>query len=226
MTSLPKPITFNSPNLTEYHCPGYQEFRVQTETGPLYLEYLERTKSTIDRALHRHPKTFALRVDLRYPPDCDEFDSAVISRFFESLGAKLRADLIRKKKNKHGIPSEMNYVWAREFGEANSRPHYHLLILLNGDDYKSLGRWDAVSSSLFAKISQAWASALGGGVSRGHAGLVHIPENPFYKLDATNPTLHFDYSDLFYRASYLAKARTKYYGDNKRSFSAGRVTLV
>lgn len=40
---------------------------IQTEHGPLYIDYLEKMHNTIDLALDEYPRLMAIRVDLRFP---------------------------------------------------------------------------------------------------------------------------------------------------------------
>ena len=41
--------------------------RLITGHGPLNMDYIERIEETITRALREHPRTMAVRVDLRLP---------------------------------------------------------------------------------------------------------------------------------------------------------------
>jgi hypothetical protein len=64
---------------------------------------------------------------------------------------------------------------------------------------------------MYNRILFSWASALGFSVD-GAMGLVHIPENPVYKLDRSSVTINEDIHSVLYRLSYLAKLKTKPYG--------------
>jgi hypothetical protein len=73
--------------------------------------------------------------------------------------------------------------------------------------------------NMMARIQAAWASALGLPEAV-CAGLVHVPNNPCYAVDrkAGDAAL----CDLFHRASYLCKARSKRYGDWTHAFGSSR----
>ena len=75
-------------NLRFHSEESYQGFPLQTQHGPLIVEYLDLLYLTVQRALNEHPRVFAFRVDLRFPEnfDCTSALSSnrVIERFVES----------------------------------------------------------------------------------------------------------------------------------------------
>ncbi len=96
--------------------------------------------------LVQHRAVSLIRVDLRFPEhmpvtimDPDP-DSAVISRFFESLKAKIQAYQRKKRRtNKRVRATTLHYFWCREFGKEKGRKHYHVILLLNKDTWCSPG---------------------------------------------------------------------------------------
>ena len=134
---------------------------------PIHNAYwLSRFDSLLDSALAQHRAVSLIRVDLRFPEympatimDTD-LDSAVISRFFESLKAKIQA-YQRKKRcaNQRVHATSLRYFWCREFGKEKGRKHYHVILLLNKDTWCSIGDFSE-SSSLATMIQEAWCSAL------------------------------------------------------------------
>lgn len=62
--------------------------------------YIQKINHTIRKSLLTHNRVAAIRVDLRFPSSniFNFNDSSVITRFFESLKAKIEADLKRKNK--------------------------------------------------------------------------------------------------------------------------------
>ncbi len=106
---------------------------------PIHNAYwLSRFDSLLDSALSQHRAVSLIRVDLRFPEympvtimDPDP-DSAVISRFFESLKAKIQAYQRKKRRaNKRVRATTLRYFWCREFGKEKGRKHYHVILLLN-----------------------------------------------------------------------------------------------
>ncbi len=128
----------------------------------LNADYQQAFYDVIRNATNEFPRTVALRVDLRFPRRYQYGDSnREVTRFIESLKAKLLVDCQRKNKRwKRNWANRLRYVWVREVGERNRRKHYHVLLLLNKDFYHGAGRYDA-DDSLAALIQQAWCSALG-----------------------------------------------------------------
>lgn len=168
---------------------------------------------------NEHPRILALRFDLRLPDNVlARIDSAVISRFFDSLKAKLKADSNKKRlAGKRVHPCPPRYVWVREFNQPAEKKHYHVLLLLNKDAYAFLGDYRASEGNLAALITQAWFSALGINDKR-YQSLTYFPKNPCYYLD--EKTLNADgvYAKLMTRVSYLAKERSKVSVEGERNF--------
>ncbi|HHH4168823.1 TPA: inovirus Gp2 family protein [Providencia stuartii] len=186
--------------------------------------YIQKINHTIRKALLIHNRVTAIRVDLRFPSEnIFHFnDSRVITRFFESLKAKINADLKRKNKiwkRNHICP--LSYVWVREFGEINNKKHYHVLLLLNKDVYWRLGDFIKTEGTLYALIQQAWCSAIGVNYPAERY-LIHIPDNAITWLDNNKPNNESTIFELNQRCRYLAKEHTKYYGDGERSFGCSR----
>ncbi|WP_311899436.1 inovirus-type Gp2 protein, partial [Escherichia coli] len=105
---------------------------------PIHNDYwLSRFESILNSALVQHRAVSLIRVDLRFPEhmpvtimDPDP-DSAVISRFFESLKAKIQAYQRKKRRtNKRVRATTLHYFWCREFGKEKGRKHYHVILLL------------------------------------------------------------------------------------------------
>ncbi|UNU29381.1 inovirus Gp2 family protein [Aeromonas hydrophila] len=192
--------------------------------------YLQRCQDTIDLALATHPRLMAVRIDLHFPNKELATDTKAITRFIDSLKAKLKANLQRKKKedpDKRVHDTSLFYIWVREVGEQSERAHYHLVLMLNKDTFCSLGNYQASLTdnprpSLSVMVRQAWCSALKLDDMENHVSLVHFPKNPWYWIRAQERN-SVDYKGFLERVSYLAKDRTKIYNKEIRSFgcSAG-----
>lgn len=213
-------------NLHLHHANTFQGLPVMAEKGPFIEQYLSRLHCTIERSLRQYSRVFAFRVDLRLPlgvelPDY-VYTNEVISRFLESFKAKIELDRQRARtRHRYAHDSRVRYVWARE-ESGGERPHYHLLILLNGDAYYSLGRMRSDASNMIKRLHEAWGSALGLFVDL-LDGLVEIPDNAVYRISRDIRTGQEDkLPDLFRRASYLCKAATKNYGDGQHGFGCSR----
>jgi len=192
--------------------------------------YLDRLLSTMNNALGEHSRTYAIRVDLRLPNIDDSLDclsrdeivsynrnrTSLTKRFTESLNAKIKAQAQRKRREgKRVYPCSMRYVWAKE-RDTSINEHYHVVLFFNKDRFYKVGNYKS-KGSLASLIIEAWASALScefEDVFR----LVYFPPNHGYYLNENSVQFSQQYHDLFYRISYLAKKRTKNYGEGYRCF--------
>lgn len=188
-------------------------------------QYLARIKQVLDNSLNEHPRTLVIRADLHFPGriNCPDYPGhygpEVITRFFESLKAQIRAD--EKRKNKEGRRAHLTtlrYIWAKEICTAQ-QPHYHLALFLNKDAYFGLGDYREVRDNLAGRIYRAWARAL-------HlhddeiVNLIHFPrDTPYYHLERKDSKM---YQEVFRRISYLAKTETKHYGSRSKNFGYSR----
>ncbi len=212
----------HNPNLLLHIDDSYAGYPVQCSAGPLITAYLERIQEVTRQALAEHPRTFAFRLDLRFPQDYSGpwlEGNEVITRFFESFKAKIRANRDRASRTlKHAHDCTVRYVWCREYSDREQRPHYHAVIFLNHDAFCSLGQFRQGRDNLFNRLHEAWASALALPVAQ-VAGLVEFPSQSTWHLQTRDSTA---LADFFYRTSYLAKAHTKYYFASVHSLGSSR----
>lgn len=214
-------------NLTLFTGRYFQGMKVQTSHGPLILSYLESMNQVLQNALNEHSRTLAIRIDLRLPQvaDCPDFpqayDNSVMSKFIDSYKAQVRADQVKRgRDDKRVFKCEVKFIWVAEH-DSVMNDHWHLVILINKDCYDRLGDITATEGNTAARIKKAWASALGLELHEA-AGLVHFTDNGVFRLDVNSKTFNDDYCNLFYAISYLAKAKTKHYGDGTKSFGCSR----
>ena len=186
--------------------------------GPFVRKHLDKIIDVMNASLDEHPRTFAFRVDLRLPRGLQDFkEDRLIDSFISSLRAKVRH--ARKKSqltNPKAHDTSVRYVCAREVGQKGV-PHYHLVIFVNHDAFNSLGKYELGRSNIYARLVEAWASALNI-EDREALGLVEIPRNAHYPVTADDFNSQ---GDLFYRASYMAKAATKVRG-SRHCFGGSR----
>lgn len=226
----------SNPNLSLHQGGNWKYLPVIDHRGMLIDDYLESIHTTLTNAITEYPRTCVIRFDLHMPESLQGIDSAVISRFTRSLKSQLRYDLERKEREGRRVhPCRMRFVWARERQSAGNC-HYHVAILLNRDAYFTLGNFRngadttalpyesgalMLRKNMADRIRQALASALG---LDPHltSGLVHFPQNPVHDLDVNARGYDQQFSEAFYRLSYLAKVASKHYGDYENSFGCSR----
>jgi len=208
---------FTNTNLSLFEDEYYKNIPVLTNSGPLSEPYLEKIKSVFDKTLEEYSRVYVLRFDLRFPQGYFTFDSDHISKFIESIKAKMDADLNRK--NKKGM-CHLRYVWAKE-QDTSDNPHYHVAIFLNKDVYFVHGELSAHEGNLSAMIRQAWASSLGLSFHE-IVGCVHFPKHCGYWVDKNSMFFIGQYNDCFQRLSYLAKVETKIFQCGLKNFGSSR----
>ena len=133
-------------------------------------DYAEKLTRVIEKALAQYPRTLAVLVNTHLPNDSDSDIPAsvniqtekLMSRFIDSLKAKIKAHIHRKERSdKRCHDTRVRYFWCREIGPKSGHPHYHMLILVNKDTFHSLGRFHQEGSNLVSYIMEAWLSGLG-----------------------------------------------------------------
>jgi hypothetical protein len=206
---------------------NYKNLPVYAELSKLSGCYLSSIEQVLASTLKEHPRTFVIRIDLHFPQrvNCPDYpynyESGAITRFISSLKAKISHNQGKSAKSgKRVHATSIKYIWAKEIYKSLS-PHYHLALLVNADAYRSLGNMSYHGGNMINRIKQAWASALSIPEINSD-GLVHIPDNPTYKLDINASNFSQVYADVFYRLSYLAKLDTKDYGNHSRSFGCSQ----
>ncbi|WP_082027639.1 inovirus Gp2 family protein [Isoalcanivorax pacificus] len=198
---------------------------------PLVVNYLETSRSVLDRALTEHPRTCVMHILPRLPYGWQGPSGGLANRFIKSLRSQIKFDLQRKRRQgKRVHDCHVRLIWCREFGK-EGQPHYHMAVLVNRDAYSVLGRiagqpepdypwWmeeEQAVVNMAERIQRAWCSALGISDRQG-VGLVQIPANPVQLVATGSPMFKVQYEEVFKRISYMAKADTKLYDDGHRNF--------
>jgi hypothetical protein len=186
--------------------------------------YQSSIATTVTNAMQAHNRVTAIRVDLRMPDDFDGsvLNTCIMTRFIESLKAKVESDLKRKQQAwQRNLACDLKYAWVREVGPINGKKHFHVLLLVNKDIYHSLGDFNEESGNLSAMIRQAWCSALGLPFLK-YQKLVHFPRGGVVYMDKNHHEFMQQQQLVLDKANYLAKEATKHYGDGQRSFGCSR----
>lgn len=227
-------------NLKLHYGDTWNGLPVIAHRGPLVVEYLEDILSVMDRTVHDYARSCVIRFDAHFPDGYEGIETVVITRFRNSLRAKIYADLQRKARfGTRTYRCDVRVIWAKE-QNGSEHPHYHIAITLNRDAYFTLGRFKTTDESarlqcgplsisgeyiggenLSDRIKSAWASAIGW-PQEVAGGLVHFPEKPVYSIDRNSSDCYGQFAEAFRRLSYLAKADTKIYGDYSRYFGCSR----
>lgn len=210
-------------HLSRYAKPTFKGLALLNCPDGFVEEYLDRMCCTIQHALDSYSRVFAVRVDLLfpsnyYPIEQASFSNEYLQLFIKSLRNQLqkyRVDKERSEQRVHDV--SFKYVWGREQADSD-KPHFHLLLLFSGHAFRSLGSFSDECESLYNRIGFAWAEAL---KLYHHEGskFVHFPVNAQYHL---RPDDLAQLSELFRRASYLAKVSTKDFHGGYHVFGSSR----
>lgn len=200
----------------------FQGLPVMRDKGDMIEQYLTSLHKVIYQALNAYRRICAIRFDLHFPVNMyagpDAINNEVMSRFIESMKAKIRHDRSRAKlRNPYAHDTEVRYIWTREQGH-DGRVHFHVALLLNREAYFGLGHFNSDSPNMYHRIKQAWASAIRVPLEH-YRGIVHFPDNAVYHFSRDTPA---DTGAFFHRASYLCKVNTKSFGDGHHGFGASR----
>lgn len=183
--------------------------------------YLNAIETAIKNYVTKWPRVLAIRVDLHFPDGYAPSQKNYIGDFMRRLQSRIDSDLKRKARGGKRVHNcELGYVWVKEVGNS-FKPHYHVVLLLNGDTYLGLGEYHPGAPSLFGMISRAWAAALGSEDMFWGKG-VFIPQQGTYKINTSHDDFYEELSRLFYRLSYFAKTDTKYYSGQGRNIGYSR----
>ena len=155
-------------------------------------QILETIDEHLQDALERHSKVLVVRFDVRFPEDES-------NRSF----SKFQAEFMRKERRAGYDPS---YVAVREVGEREDHPHYHEILILNGNKTRNIHK----------HIENANAALnLALGVEQNTpTGLIHNcngkenPQRNGIMIDRSKLFV-FDEDNAFRQASYLAKESQK-----------------
>jgi hypothetical protein len=212
-------------HLTLHTCTTYNALPLSNCANGFVGEYLEKLSCTIMRSTKTYSKVFAVRVDLRFPQyyapyDAETFSNEYLHHFIRALRCRLQHYKAGKQQAGQRVHNlKFEYVWAREYGPSSDRPHFHLLLLFNGNAFNSLGHFSNNHESLYNRIGESWGESLGIHVAEG-CKFCHFPEIGQYLIDSKN----FDQvAQLFHRASYLAKVETKNFHDGFHVFGGSRL---
>ncbi|MEW6984323.1 inovirus Gp2 family protein [Colwelliaceae bacterium 6471] len=194
--------------------PTFNGYPVQSNKGELFEDILLKNEYVLTQALSLYNRVVALRFDLRFPVGY-QGESEVISKFIDALRFRLKIDVAAKSQARNrNLSCELSYVWVKEKNRSMNW-HYHVVIFLNHDIYSCLGNIDSSNTNMYSRILESWASAIGISTSAA-IGLVHVPDNPRYKIDKKSPTFYTDIQVLLHRLSYFAKKATKPYNSAKK----------
>ncbi len=198
-----------NPNIKLHWGQDYNEYELMPGVGPFIEQNLAKIDRTIRWAREQSTRLYAVRLDLRFPQHYElsglgDFSNDPINRCLKSLKGRLDR-YCKSRLHWHNYAS----LWSREYDKGDTRPHFHVLLLLNGHAFRAIGNMSRGGESLYRMIEESWLSALG---CRGPGldKLVHVCKSGQYWINTADCT---EAKSLFKRASYMAKVRDKGFDD-------------
>ncbi|MEZ9764363.1 inovirus Gp2 family protein [Vibrio splendidus] len=234
-------MTRRSPPTT--NAKRFRGIDLRTRELPLISKNLIQVHDVLMDAVEDFSRITAIRLDLRYPKSYEgEEVSNAITIFFRSLTSQIKEELKRRKRRKTSVSRErLRFIWCKEIC-SSPYPHYHIVIILNKDNFRYLGDYSDFSQlenvgkckTLYQMAVCAWSRALNIDFRAAHWG-VRVPDNPIYHVVERHPSDDNDDEDckgqsframfnpLFNRAIYLTKLRSRAVGRG-RTFGTSRRT--
>ena len=169
-----------------------------------------RIDELLQYMLQRHAKVFIVRLDLRWPTPSTE---AAINRIFSSFIARLAAQYYEI--------AETKFIWCRETSPTSGRPHWHVILLFDGQKVcqgwsiylNALSRWQHLTGS-----SEPWLVHLCDWTvetSWGAGGVMLLRSDPASR-----------YQDICQILRYIAKTYSKgLLSPRMREFGSSRLYL-
>lgn len=195
--------------------------------------HINRIHDTLQHALSEYPRTYILRIDLRFPDEYYTYyhdDSTVMTRFMASLKSQIKQTQLRKyKQGKRVHPCRVRYVWSREFGQKGKK-HYHVALMLNNDAYGYVGTFYPVNGryvhNLALMIMEAWVRTLNLHHLQGYAATYYplvcfVPAGNFH-INIHDGDYAERYDTVMRRLSYLAKYYSKVSDDGQHNFGCSQ----
>jgi len=222
-----------NPNLSLHYETCYRGLPVQVSSGPLVAEWLEKIYQSMMEQLAKHSRVLVLRIDLRFPSSYWGYEDELLDNRYLSDFTRYLQDSLNQ------LPGNRNHslmvLAAREYEAQERKPHFHLLILLNGNAIRGTGKWDIWRNNLYARLHEAWAYRLGMHPSQ-VVGLIQFANGGGFSAGVQNRIkygsmlLHRgddqEFKELFRASSYLAKVATKSFYDGCRPFISPRLAFT
>ena len=203
--------TFKGVSLWKQHCP-YSE-------GDLH-----RLFSTFKKALDDHPRTLAVRFDLKVPVAGMPVNAkSPIERFIGSVQERINTKTKQKQREgKRWHRCNVRYVQKVEQAPNAVHEHYHVVLFVNNDMFMRVGHLGPDDDSQLAVIiREAWHNVVGVDENTTEV-LVHgsTPASRRIKgpFSSMNPELRRAISHF----SYLCKEETTLYRRGRPAFTTSR----
>jgi len=179
----------------------FNGLNVNCGDGNLYVrdDILEAIYTRLRFMTECHSFVLILRYDLRFPQHA-QFDDYryALQNFMNTFSVYL------KRRGVH-----YHYVWVKEI-ESSDNPHYHCVFIVSADQGES-------SYLLNQEAQKIWSRICSGSYSSASMSLLHFCPRRLHDgsiqwdvlISRDDPNFEFEFRDIYYWLSYLAKTNTK-----------------
>lgn len=154
-------------------------YTIDSRCEGIYTPILKAILEVLYTAKEQWGRVLMVRFDLHHT-GIHTPDNVYISKFIKNLHRRLERAYSTKAK----------YVWVREVGRKAEGQHYHLALFLDANKVKHSHKLLDMAEATWKRLSADFT--------------LFRPRSPFYFIDSQEKQ-----QEAVYRASYLAKVRTK-----------------
>lgn len=203
--------TFKGVSLWKQHCP-YSE-------GDLH-----RLFSTFKKALDDHPRTLAVRFDLKVPVAGMPVNAkSPIERFIGSVQERINTKIKQKQREgKRWHRCNVRYVQKVEQAPDAVHEHYHVVLFVNNDMFMRVGHLGPDDDSQLAVIiREAWHNVVGVDENTTEV-LVHGSTPASRRIKGPFSSMNPELRRAITHFSYLCKEETTLYRRGRPAFTTSR----
>lgn len=203
--------TFKGVSLWKQHCP-YSE-------GDLH-----RLFSTFKKALDDHPRTLAVRFDLKVPvAGMPVSAKSPIERFIGSVQERINTKIKQKQREgKRWHRCNVRYVQKVEQAPDAVYEHYHVVLFVNNDMFMRVGHLGPDDNSQLAVIiREAWHNIVGVDENTTEV-LVHGSTPASRRIKGPFSSMNPELRRAITHFSYLCKEETTLYRRGRPAFTTSR----
>jgi len=197
------------------NAPTFNGYTINTGNGKYHcdVDILSQYDKRFQHMLSGHSRVLQKRLDARYPQDGSiQPEPKHIYRFTENLSRDLKRNNPlpeegkKRSPGRNGSPAahqvDPQILWVKEQPEDNPHPHYHLVVLVNGNAIKQ--GW-----TVQKKAERQWANALGLNEAPGLVDNCNQSGPDSILVDKNKPDFDEKINKAYHQGSYLAKTRDK-----------------
>ena len=207
-----------------YNQATFQGVPLWKQHGPYSEQHLHALLRTFKSALDDHPRTLAVRFDLKVPVAGMPVSAKTpMERFISSVQERINTKIKQKQKQgKRWHPCNVRYVQKVEQTPDAVHEHYHVVLFVNNDMFMRVGHLaPGDNSELAVIIREAWHNVVGVSEYTTEC-LIHGSTPSYYRLKGPLNYFDPDHQKALRHFSYLCKEKTTLYRRGRPAFTTSR----